>query len=63
MISKKKEPKPRRTITFAELERLSFCNSRKLPQLIEIAGERRRWIVIGWVSEGKPRGTEVLVVE
>lgn len=44
------KPKPRKTITFSELKRLSFCNSAKLPKQIEVVEERqvrpkgkRRW--------------------
>jgi len=32
--------KDRKTIKFAELKRLSFCNSSKLPKQIEIVEER-----------------------
>ena len=53
----------RKTITFAELKRLSFCNSTKLPSPVEINGSRMQWFGIGWVNEGDARGDEVLVVD
>jgi hypothetical protein len=55
-----KKPK---TITFSELKRLSFCNSKKLPELINAQGIRMRWVGIGWVREGKAQGNETVVVE
>lgn len=54
---------PRRTIQADELRRLAFCNSKKLPQVVEWEGRRRQWVGIGWVDEGKPTGREVLVVD
>jgi len=52
----------RKTIKFATLKRLSVCNSPKLPHAIELHGERREWVGIGWTHNGKPDGTEVLVI-
>lgn len=52
-----------KTITRSELARLSFCNSKKLPQVVNLDGKRMRWVGIGWVDEGKPTGREVKVVE
>jgi hypothetical protein len=63
--SKKSKPKARtrKTIKFSELKRLSFCNSKKLPQVVNIEGHRMRWVGIGWVDEGELEGDEVEVVD
>jgi len=53
----------RRTITFSELKRLSVCNSDDLPDPVEMGGQRRTWVGIGWVNEGDADGSEVLVTE
>lgn len=53
----------RKTITFRELKRLSFCNSERLPRVVEANGRRLRWVGIGWVDEGEPTGRETLVVD
>jgi len=42
------------TITRSELARLSFCNSDKLPQIVNIEGRLKEWVGIGWVDIGKP---------
>ena len=57
-----REPKAK-TITFSELKRLSFANSERLPQVINLNGVRKQWVGIGWVDEGELKGDEVLVVE
>jgi hypothetical protein len=59
---KKQKVKVQKTITYAELARLSFCNSKKLPTTVVKDGERFQWVGIGWVNEGEPHGDEVLVV-
>jgi hypothetical protein len=59
----KKKTRSRETITRAELSRLAFCNSDRLPQVVEMDNQRFQWVGIGWVNEGSPRGDEVLVVD
>jgi len=54
----KTKPKKRKTIKFSELKRLSFCNSPKLPEQIEVVGKVKGktvrrfmwWTGIGWVD-------------
>lgn len=55
--------KKRKTISLKELSRLSFCNSRRLPRIVEKDGKRLEWVGIGWIDIGKPTGQEVLVVD
>ena len=55
--------KKQKTIKFAELKRLSFCNSPRLPKAIAVGGMRREWVGIGWIDVGPLRGDETLVVE
>jgi hypothetical protein len=55
--------KRRDTITRKELGRLSFCNSRRMPTVVNDGGIRKRWVGIGWVAEGPANGHEVKVVE
>lgn len=51
-------PKKTKTIKFSELKRLSFCNSPKLPKVIEIVGKIKgktvrvfkEWVGIGWIE-------------
>ena len=46
-----KKAKPRRkTIKFDELQRLSFCNSKRLPQRIVHDGKVKEWVGIGWIT-------------
>jgi hypothetical protein len=52
-----------KTITLAELQRLSFCNSVKLPSPINLNGQRLQWVGIGWVNEGELKGDETDVIE
>lgn len=52
----------RKTIRISELSRLAFCNSERLPTVVECNGKRLQWVGIGWVDEGKPRGDETLVI-
>ena len=52
----------RKTIERGELARLAFCNSKKLPNIVEVDGKRKQWVGIGWVDCGEPHGTEILVV-
>jgi hypothetical protein len=55
-----KRPK-KKTITRAELARLSFCNSDRLPRKINIDGRLKEWVGIGWIDLGpaKPGAVEV----
>jgi hypothetical protein len=52
-----------RTITRSELARLAFCNSKKLPLVVNDNGIRKEWVGIGWIANGKPRGDEILVID
>lgn len=52
-----------KTIEFAELKRLSFANSPRLPEFVNVGGARMQWIGIGWFDCGKAHGDEVVVVE
>lgn len=54
---------PQKTITRAELCRLSFCNSKHLPMNVNLDGQRLHWVGIGWLNEGEPIGDEVLVID
>lgn len=49
-------------ITKNELAHLVFCNSTKLPHVINDNGIRKRWVGIGWCVEGQLLGDEVLVM-
>ncbi len=53
----------RETIRVSELRHLAFCNADTLPHTVEHDGKRKHWVGIGWVDEGKPKGTEVLVID
>lgn len=53
---------PRETITRADLSRKAFANAKDLPQVVDLAGRRMRWVGIGWVDEGPAKGTEVQVI-
>ena len=55
--------KRKKTIKLSKLQRLAFCNSDKLPQVINHDGVRKRWVGIGWIDEGKPTGRETIVVD
>jgi hypothetical protein len=59
---RKKSPSPQKTITFGELSRLSFCNSDKLPRVIEINGELREWVGIGWIPVTECRTQDIVKV-
>lgn len=52
-----------KTITRAEVSRLAFCNSDKLPQKINIGGRLMEWVGIGWIDLGPARKGVVTVVE
>lgn len=60
MVRKTVSPK---TITRDEIARLAFCNSKRLPKLVNDNGVRKRWVGIGWVAEGTPTGREVRIEE
>lgn len=51
-----------RRIGFDELKRLAFCNSKDLPNPINLNGRRKCWVGIGWVDEGEADGSEEAVV-
>jgi hypothetical protein len=52
-----------KTIKRDELNRLSFINSTKLPQVVNDNGKRKQWVGFGWVEEGPAKGDEVKVVD
>lgn len=58
-MTKRKTPK---TITRAELRKLAFCNSQKIPHAVNDGGVRKEWIGIGWLEAGKPDGSEPYLV-
>ena len=53
----------RRTMTYDEVKRLAFVNSKRLPPRIIHEGKIKEWVGIGWITlDGeKPRPTDVLV--
>jgi len=53
--------KGRKTMTFDEYRRLCICNSNKVPQHVEIGGQRKWWTGIGVVDLGPAEGNEVLI--
>jgi hypothetical protein len=56
--------KPTNTISFAELKRLSFCNSKKMPTKVVALGKVIEWTGIGWIETGeKPDKNMTVVVE
>ena len=59
----KKKSSKREEVTRAELARLSYCNSDRIPNgCVEIDGRAMRWVGIGWVDEGPATGKETMVV-
>jgi hypothetical protein len=52
-----------KTITWTELRRLAFCNSKELPEVVNHDGRAKRWVGIGWVEEGPATEDMVKVVE
>lgn len=52
-----------KTITWEELRRLAFCNSKELPQVVNAEGRAKRWIGIGWMDEELATKDMVKVVD
>ncbi len=52
-----------KTIKRDELARRSFCNSPRMPQVVNDNGLRKQWVGIGWVTEGPAKGNEVRVLD
>lgn len=52
-----------KTITRSELARLSFCNSAKLPPVVNVEGRAREWVGIGWIDMGPVRAGIPTMVE
>lgn len=51
-----------RTITWAELSHLAYCNSRRLPKRVVVDGVVKEWVGIGWITlDEKPKPTDVVV--
>jgi hypothetical protein len=46
-----------KTITYSKLRRLSFCNSKELPQKVIVDGTVKEWVGIGW-CETRDANTE-----
>lgn len=52
----------RKTMQIDELHRLAFLN--KPPAAIAVLVERRmRWVGVGWIDEGEPKGDEPLIMD
>ena len=45
-------------ITREELHKMSWLNSKAMPQTVNDGGVRKQWVGIGWVLEGPADGTE-----
>ena len=56
-------PTKEKTITRAELRRLSIRSRSKPPSHVNLDGKRLWWTGIGWHGDGPLRGDEVLVVD
>lgn len=52
-----------RKIAREELARLAFVNARRMPQVVNDGGRRKRWVGIGWVDEGEATGRECRIIE
>lgn len=52
----------RKTIDVETLQRLAFCNSKNLPQIINDEGRRKLWVGVGWVDDGPATGNETEVI-
>lgn len=52
-----------KTIDRELLYKLSFINSKRLPQYIDVEGKRLHWVGIGWIDEEPARGDEIKVIE
>jgi hypothetical protein len=65
VVPAKPKKKAKKTITYAKLARLSFCNSPKLPKRVVHEGLVREWVGIGWITheDEKPKPGDVYVVE
>jgi len=55
----------KRTIRMSEWQRLSFCNSARLPQRVWLHGELLEWVGIGWIEidPADADGSEPTVVD
>ncbi len=56
-------PVKRKTLVFSEWQRLTVCNSLKLPEYVEVSGRRHHYVGIGWIDVGRADGTEVLIID
>jgi hypothetical protein len=56
----KKEPN---VIGRSELVRLQFCNSADMPAKINIDGQLKEWVGIGWIEIGPPDRRHPTLVE
>lgn len=61
----KKSRTPAKIITWSDLQRFSFANSRKLPRRVWANGELLEWVGIGWIplDPDDAKGDEPTVVE
>lgn len=62
LVNMREAIKPKRRITRDELCRLSQINASRMPKVVNDNGERKRWVGIGWVTEGPADGTEQALV-
>lgn len=61
---KLKRTAKQKTILFCELQELSFCNAKRMPQRVALNGQLMEWVGIGWIPiRDKPTGEEPVVVE
>ncbi len=52
-----------RTMPRAEVIRLAYCNSKRLPAFVVDGGVVKRWVGIGWIAEDrKPQKGDVELV-
>ena len=54
--------RPLKTMTFSDFQRLSFANSPKLPEYVNIKGKRKHWVGIGWVDCVEPPTSDDTVI-
>lgn len=59
----KKPKEEQRKVKRADIARMSFTNSPRIPKTVNDGGRRKRWVGIGWVDEGPANGREAAVLE
>lgn len=58
MATATKRAKRTPTISRDKLSKMCVVNSKKIPATVNDGGQRKRWVGIGWVTEGPANGTE-----